>query len=358
MPAPGKRQMATTSFKSPNVTRIVDVSTIPLLVCDDSNMARKQLIRSLPSNWPFRVTQATNGLEGLEAIRQGAGQIVLLDLTMPELDGFGVLAQIREEGLQAEVIVVSGDVQDEAVRRAKALGAKAFIKKPADPMQLAAALSALGVEVPLTRAPSEQTSEFSDLPNVSFRDAFREVTNIAMGRAANLLSKVLGVFIELPIPNVNILEVGELHMTLADAQRGQSLTAICQGYIGGGLAGEALLIFHDAEINDVAKLLDTQEDESARLEMLLDLASIIIGACLNGLSEQLNISLSQSHPLVLGQHCPIEDLVRINQRRWKRTLAVEISYGLEDLDIHFDLLLLFTEDSVPRLRETLDFMIN
>jgi hypothetical protein len=72
----------------------------------------------------------------------------------------------------------------------------------------------------------------------------------------------------------------------------------------------------------------------------------------------LNISLSQGHPLVLGQHCPIEDLVRINQRRWKRTLAVEITYGLEDLDIHFDLLLLFTEDSVPRLREKLDYMIN
>ena len=61
---------------------------------------------------------------------------------------------------------------------------------------------------------------------------------------------------------------------------------------------------------------------------------------------------------MLGQHCPIEDLIRINQRRWKRTLAVEISYGLENLDIHFDLLLLFTEDSVPKLRERLDYMID
>ncbi|PKM30836.1 MAG: response regulator [Gammaproteobacteria bacterium HGW-Gammaproteobacteria-11] len=334
------------------------MSTIPLLVCDDSNMARKQLIRALPSSWPFRITQATNGIEGLEAIRAGNGHIVLLDLTMPELDGFGVLAQLREEGLSSDVIVVSGDVQEEAVRRAKALGAKAFIKKPADPMQLAAALNALGIDIPLSTPETETAPSLSELPSVTFRDAFREITNIAMGRAADLLSKVLGVFIQLPIPNVNILEVGELHMTLADAQRGERLSAICQGYIGGGVAGEALLIFHDAEINDVARLLNTQEDESAKLEMLLDLASIIIGACLNGLSEQLNISLSQGHPLVLGQHCPIEDLIRINQRRWKRTLAVEISYSLEDLDIHFDLLLLFTEDSVPRLRQQLDFMIN
>ncbi|HCA24524.1 MAG TPA: response regulator [Pseudomonas sp.] len=334
------------------------MSAIPLLVCDDSNMARKQLIRALPANWPFRITQATNGLEGLEAIRQGNGQIVLLDLTMPELDGFGVLTQLREEGLSPEVIVVSGDVQEEAVRRAKALGARAFLKKPADPMQLAEALNSLGVDVPLAPAPATQDDIYRPLPNVSFRDAFREISNVAMGRAADLLGRVLGVFIKLPIPNVNILEVGELHMALADAQRDERLSAICQGYIGGGIAGEALLIFHDSEIDDVAKLLNTQRDEGAQLEMQLDLASIIIGACLNGLSEQLNITLSQGHPLVLGQHCPIEDLIRINQRRWKRTLAVEISYGLENLDIHFDLLLLFTEDSVPKLRERLDYLID
>ena len=308
------------------------MTAIPLLVCDDSNMARKQLIRALPANWPFRITQATNGLEGLEAL--------------------------REEALECEVIVVSGDVQEEAVRRAKALGARAFIKKPADPMQLAEALNSLGVEVPLTTPATDGRESEFPLPNVSFRDAFREVSNVAMGRAAELLGRVLNLFIKLPIPNVNILEVGELHMALADAQRGQRLSAICQGFIGGGVAGEALLIFHDSEIGDVAQLLNAREDENAQLEMLLDLASIIIGACLNGLSEQLNITLSQGHPMVLGQHCPIEDLIRINQRRWKRTLAVEISYGLEDLEIHFDLLLLFTEDSVPRLRETLDFMIN
>ncbi|PAU88274.1 response regulator [Pseudomonas sp. WN033] len=334
------------------------MSAIPLLVCDDSNMARKQLIRALPANWPFRITQAANGLEGLKAIREGSGQIVLLDLTMPELDGFGVLSQLRQEGLHAEVIVVSGDIQEEAIRRAKALGARAFIKKPADPQHLADALNNLGVNVALAEVPTASNEPLPELPSVSFRDAFREVANIAMGRAAELLGRVLGVFIKLPIPNVNILEVGELHMALADAQRGEQLSAICQGYIGGGVAGEALLIFHDAQIEDVARLLNTANDETAHLEMLLDLATIIIGACLNGLSEQLNISLSQGHPMVLGQHCPIEELIRINQRRWKRTLAVEISYGLEDLDIHFDLLLLFTEDSVPRLREQLDFMIN
>ncbi|WP_256582237.1 response regulator [Pseudomonas sp. MYb185] len=329
---------------------------IPLLVCDDSNMARKQLIRCLPANWPFRVSQADNGLSGLQAIRDGRGQIVLLDLTMPELDGFGMLARMREEGLQADVIVISGDVQEEAIRRAKALGARTFIKKPVQPPELEAALLGLGRGLP--PASSAAPTQHHPLPLVNFRDAFREVANIAMGRAAELLGRVLDVFIHLPIPNVNILEVGELQMALADAQGNQHVSAICQGYIGSGIAGEALLIFHDAEISDVASLLNNRLDSSSRLELLLDLATIIIGACLNGLSEQLGMQLSQGHPLVLGQHCTIDELIRLNRPRWKRTLAVEISYALENHDIQFDLMLLFTEDSVPRLQQKIELLIN
>ena len=68
---------------------------IPLVICDDSNMARKQLVRSLPEGWGVAITQATNGEEALAALRQGLGQVMLLDLTMPILDGYGTLAAIR-----------------------------------------------------------------------------------------------------------------------------------------------------------------------------------------------------------------------------------------------------------------------
>ena len=103
---------------------------IPLLVCDDSAMARKQLIRALPADWPVSITQAAHGEEALAAIRQGLGPIMLLDLTMPVLDGYQTLAALQAEGLQSQVIVVSGDVQDEAVRRVRELGALDFLKKP------------------------------------------------------------------------------------------------------------------------------------------------------------------------------------------------------------------------------------
>ena len=72
------------------------------------------------------VGQASNGEEALALIRQGLGQVMLLDLTMPVLDGYQTLAALRAEGLKSQVIVVSGDVQEEAVRRVRELGALAF----------------------------------------------------------------------------------------------------------------------------------------------------------------------------------------------------------------------------------------
>lgn len=119
--------------------------TIPLLICDDSNMARKQVARALPDSWDVDITFATNGVEGLDAIREGKGEMTFLDLTMPEMDGYGVLESVFNEGLNAMIIVISGDIQPEARERVKKLGAIDFIKKPVNKEKLADVLNSYGL---------------------------------------------------------------------------------------------------------------------------------------------------------------------------------------------------------------------
>lgn len=119
--------------------------TIPLLICDDSAMARKQVCRALPAGLDAEITYACNGREGLEAIRAGRGEVVFLDLTMPELDGYGVLEAIRNEGLKTMVIVISADIQPEARERVRSLGALDFIRKPVDRDQLCGSLRSYGL---------------------------------------------------------------------------------------------------------------------------------------------------------------------------------------------------------------------
>lgn len=119
--------------------------SIPLLICDDSAMARKQVKRSLPEGWDVNLIMATNGVEGMEAIRSGQGEMVFLDLTMPELDGYGVLDSIQKEGHKCIVIVISADIQPEARERVMALGALDFIKKPIDSKKLQDVLKKYGL---------------------------------------------------------------------------------------------------------------------------------------------------------------------------------------------------------------------
>lgn len=118
---------------------------IPLLICDDSGMARKQVARSLPDGWDVDISFATNGVEGMEAIRQGKGEMVFLDLTMPEMDGYQVLQQLRQENHKSVVIVISGDIQPEARERVLGLGALDFIKKPVSKEKLEAVLHEYGL---------------------------------------------------------------------------------------------------------------------------------------------------------------------------------------------------------------------
>lgn len=118
---------------------------IPLLICDDSNMARKQVTRALPEGWDVDITYATNGVEGIEAIRAGKAEMVFLDLTMPEMDGYEVLELVKSERHKAIVIVISGDIQPQARDRVMALGALDFIKKPINKDKLAEVLHRYGL---------------------------------------------------------------------------------------------------------------------------------------------------------------------------------------------------------------------
>ena len=319
----------------------------PVLICDDSNLARRQMARALPAGWDVAVSFAANGREGIEAIRAGKGDVLFVDLNMPEMDGYEVLEAIRREDLPTLVIVVSGDVQPEARERVMKLGALDFLKKPVQAEQIAALLDKYGLRE--SQAPAGPGEEIP----VDLQDCYREVANVAMGRAADLLARLLNIFVVMPLPNVNMISRSELRMALDQVSMGEKVSAICQGFIGAGIAGEALLIFNESSVRDMAGLLkyEGELNESAEAELLMDVASILISACLKGLSEQLDISFSQGPPQLLGQQLQVSELLQRNPLQWEHTLAIEMGYKIENCEINCDLLLLFTEDSIPAFDE-------
>lgn len=118
--------------------------TVPLLVADDSRLSRRSVIKALPPEIEFSITEVTNGREAIEQLESSAFKLILLDLTMPELDGVGVLEYLSGKHERPDVIVISADFQPEKQRIVMELGAQKFIRKPLDKEELAMTLFELG----------------------------------------------------------------------------------------------------------------------------------------------------------------------------------------------------------------------
>lgn len=318
----------------------------PVIICDDSSFARKQVIRALPSGWDVDLCQCQNGQEAVEAIEAGKGDILLLDLTMPVMDGFEVLEYIRERDLPTLPIVISGDIQPESYKRVMSLGAVAFIKKPIDSAELVQVLEEFGVLGILTDAHSQEEV------TVSFTEWCQEIANVAMGRAADLLVRVTEEKIHLSIPHVSLMERGELLMTLDAAAQGDSFSCITQGFIGGGISGENLLLFHDTDIKHVAKLLNFDTgplDQSSEIELYMDIANILVGAFLKGLAEQLDVCFSQGHPRITI-HNQDSGIILTDPGCGDQTLTIEVNYVIGDNQVSCNQLVLITPESIPSLK--------
>ncbi|PKF78892.1 response regulator [Vibrio sp. vnigr-6D03] len=329
--------------------------SFPILICDDSALARKQMARSLPASLGADITFAVHGLDALEQLQTREFKLMFLDLTMPELDGYGTLEEIGKRGIDIKVVVVSGDIQPKAKEKVMSLGAKAFLQKPINKDDLKDVLKTL-IE-PATQ-PQTYMPTAVELPVLKRRDIYMEVANVAIGRAADALARHFDVFVHLPLPNVNIFEVSELHMALRDLADNDQVSGVCQGFSGEGIAGEALVLLSDSSVTDINKLMQLPADnEHEELELLMDVSNILVGSFLNGLGEQSEVRFFQSSPVLLGQHIPIDSIIQSTSGSFTKTMTFEVSYNIDGTNINCDLLFMFVDESLPLLDNKLAYLM-
>ncbi len=115
-----------------------------ILVTDDSADMREVIVLILQSLGYENITTAVNGMDALEKLRARDYDILLLDIEMPRLDGYGVLAALRNDPLRHHlpVIVTSGLDHLDSVVRCIELGAEDFLPKPVNSVILRARVAA------------------------------------------------------------------------------------------------------------------------------------------------------------------------------------------------------------------------
>jgi CheY-like chemotaxis protein len=103
-----------------------------ILLIDDNNEITEMVCFFLDSQ-NITCTVSNDGKEGLEMIKSGKYDVILLDLTMPEFSGYDIFKDLKQEGLlkQSNIIIFTASyIVDEEVQKMISDGIKGIIKKP------------------------------------------------------------------------------------------------------------------------------------------------------------------------------------------------------------------------------------
>ena len=183
------------------------------------------------------------------------------------------------------------------------------------------------------------------------RDALQEIVNIGMGAAGAALAQVLGAFVELAVPRIDVVDRRRLPLLLdaGFAQDGE-LEAVRQPFFG-GIVGESLMLFDGAEPAHLADLVGyaTAPSANEQQELLLDLANVVIGACVTGIAEPLEEVVSFAPPSRLGGWPDACAFVLDDPGQGREALVINVDFKLEERRFRGRVLVFLSEPSLVRI---------
>jgi two-component system response regulator AtoC len=110
-----------------------------VLVCDDDGLIRWSIATHL-RDAGYEVLEACHGVEALELVQEHSPSCVVLDLAMPVMDGLVALQNLREQGHEVPVIVITATGGVDSAITATKLGASGYLQKPLDPREVGLAV--------------------------------------------------------------------------------------------------------------------------------------------------------------------------------------------------------------------------
>ena len=113
------------------------MTQLTILTVDDSRTMRDMLRLAL-ADAGYRVVQAVDGMHGLEVLGSERPNVIITDINMPRLDGFGFIEQVRTDSrfLGIPILVLTTESSAEKKSLARRAGATGWIVKPFDSMKL------------------------------------------------------------------------------------------------------------------------------------------------------------------------------------------------------------------------------
>jgi sigma-B regulation protein RsbU (phosphoserine phosphatase) len=283
-----------------------------LLVVDDVELNRDVLSRHLERQGHLVVT-ASNGREALELLTTGRFDLVLLDIMMPEMDGYEVLQRIKEDEAMrhVRVVMLSALGETESVARCIELGADDYLSKPFDPVLLKARI---GASLDRKRAREREIVHQQKLAEAREAEHRRKTAELEFARTVQFSLLPVGDVslerVDLVGRMVTASEVGGDYYDFLELESGRYVVAlgdatghgVAAGLIVamtkmGLLSGLEALDAHGevdrlvAELNDALKRCTTQKGIGMALALgVLDPATLELALTSNGIPPPYHYS--------------------------------------------------------------------
>lgn len=113
-----------------------------ILVVDDAEFLRVRISKMLSSEG-HEIIEAENGVKAVETYKKAHPDVVLMDITMPEMDGLTALREIRSYDSSAKVVMLTALGQESVVLEAIKAGARDFVVKPFEKERVLSAVAKL-----------------------------------------------------------------------------------------------------------------------------------------------------------------------------------------------------------------------
>lgn len=186
--------------------------------------------------------------------------------------------------------------------------------------------------------------------------AIQTLLNNAMGRAGRSLGKVIGSEVEVSVPATHWVNNHNLQTTLGSLQLPEKSIVMRQSFRG-KIRGEVLILLeHGAKHYQLGQVMG-YEGEMSRgniQELTLELANILSGACISGLSEQLNLALTFDAPSLLSEQTSVDDILTKRQLQWTDALFMDVGYTVRSIAMTTHIILAMTEEDSHSLYHYID----
>ncbi len=182
------------------------------------------------------------------------------------------------------------------------------------------------------------------------RDALQELMNISMGQAANSLAHLIETKIGISIPKISAVTPSELFSLI---NRSENAYYTRQSFLG-DIQGEVMAVVSESGLAEVANLLEYEEplSKSDIEETILELSNILAGACLAGLSSQLELATNLNMPTLFSPNKA--SFVELN---WQHSLVMEVQFDIELSSFSMRVVFCLDRTSLIKLTDTIDELL-